>query len=87
MKLTTIILLPQAQKDLDDIFEPLLSKIIQHLYSLRQFPEIGAPMIGPFAGYRSFVASNIFKIVYRILPSGVIEVAYIRNCRREPLTQ
>jgi hypothetical protein len=45
---------------------------------------MGAAMVGPFTGYRSTVV-DMFRIVYRILPRGVVEIAYIRDCRRAPL--
>ena len=78
-----IVLLPQAQNDLDAIFEPLLSRVTRRIRLLERFPELGAPMIGPFSGYRSTVV-GMFRIVYR--PRGkIVEVAYIRDCRRAPL--
>ncbi|MBI4679397.1 MAG: type II toxin-antitoxin system RelE/ParE family toxin [Elusimicrobia bacterium] len=80
-----ILLLAQAQEDLDRVRDPLLRRIIRRLESLRDFPEMGSPMAGPFSGYRSTVV-ELFRIVYRILPSEIIEVAYIRDCRRRPLT-
>lgn len=79
-----IFLLPQAQEDLAAVSEPLHSKIVGRLRALRDFPELGAPMAGPFVGYRSTVV-ELFRIVYRILPRERIEIAYIRDCRRRPL--
>jgi plasmid stabilization system protein ParE len=79
-----IVLLPQAQKDLDAIFDPLLSRIVRRLRLLERFPESGAVMIGPLDGYRSTVV-GIFRIVYRIVSAETLEVAYLRNCRRAPL--
>ena len=79
-----VVLLPQAQKDLDAIVDPLLSRIVKRLRLLERFPAFGAPMMGPFQGYRSTVV-GIFRIVYRVLPGATIEVAYIRDCRRAPL--
>jgi plasmid stabilization system protein ParE len=82
-----VILLPQAQEDLDAIFDPLLSRIVRRLQLLKAAPELGAPMMGRFQGYRSTVV-GMFRIVYRIRrrrANQVIEVAYIRHCRRAPL--
>ena len=76
-----VVLLPQAQKDLDAAFDPLLSRVIRRLQLLEQFPEMGAAMVGPFAGYRSTIV-GVFRVVYRVLPPSVIEIAYVRNCRR-----
>jgi plasmid stabilization system protein ParE len=77
-------LLPQAQADLDVIFEPLLSRIVRRFRLLERFPELGAPMMGPFDGYRSTVV-GMFRIVYRIVAARTIEIAYIRHCSRAPL--
>lgn len=79
-----VVLLPQAQKDLDAIFDPLLSRIVKRLRLLERFPGFGTSMVGPFHGYRSTVV-GLFRIVYRVLPGATIEVAYIRDCRRAPL--
>jgi len=79
----TLVLLPQAQEDLDAIFDPVLSRIVKRLRLLERFPELGAPMLGQFDGYRSTVVA-MFRIVYRVKPAGTIEVAYIRHCRRRP---
>lgn len=78
-----VFLLPQAQRNLDEIFDPVLGRIVRHLRLLERFPEMGAPMVGPFTGYRSTIVA-MFRIVYRILPRGVVEVAYVRHCRRAP---
>jgi plasmid stabilization system protein ParE len=79
-----IVLLPQAQKDLDAIRDPLLGRIAKRLRLLERFPSLGAPMMGAFDGYRSTVV-GMFRIIYRRLPRNTIEVAYIRDCRRAPL--
>lgn len=50
---------------------------------LEKFPEMGVAMVGPFTGFRSTIVS-MFRIVYRVLPRAVVEIAYIRNCRRAP---
>jgi plasmid stabilization system protein ParE len=78
-----VTLLPQAQQDLDAIHDPVLGRIIRTLRLLERFPEMGAPMVGPFTGYRSTIVA-MFRIVYRVLPRGVVEIAYIRHCRRAP---
>lgn len=80
MKVT---LLPQAARDLDAIYDPVLGRIIRALRLLERFPEMGAPMVGPFTGYLSTIVA-MFRIVYRVLPRGVVEIAYIRHCHRAP---
>ena len=44
------------------IFEPVLSLILRRIELLGRFPELGAPMLGPFTGYRSTVV-RMFRIV------------------------
>jgi len=78
-----VTLLPQARQDLDTIHDPVLGRIIRTLRLLERFPELGAPMVGPFTGYRSTIVA-MFRIVYRVLPRGIVEIAYIRACRRAP---
>jgi len=80
-----VVLLPQAQEDLDAIFDPLLSEIIRKLETLKEYPELGPAMSGPFSGYRSVVI-DFFRIVYRLPSRDLVEVAYIRDCRRKPLS-
>jgi len=78
-----ISLLPQAQEDLCDITDPILSKILKRIHALRRYPELGAAMVGPFAGYRSTVVDP-FRIVYKQAAHDLLLVAYIRHCRRNP---
>ncbi|HXT02103.1 MAG TPA: type II toxin-antitoxin system RelE/ParE family toxin [Elusimicrobiota bacterium] len=73
--------LPLAEEDVLAISEPLFSRVSRRLRILTQFPEMGAVMPKPFSDMRSTVVDN-FRIVYRLLPDGVIEVAYVRDCRR-----
>jgi plasmid stabilization system protein ParE len=79
-----VVLLPQAEQALDQIFDPLHARIIKRLRLLERFPELGARMLGPFHAYRSTVVGT-FRVIYRARSAEVIEVAYIRNCRRAPL--
>lgn len=78
-----VVLLPQAQKDLDQIYEPLLGRIVKRLRYLEKIPQLGVAMSGPFEGYRSTVV-GLFRIVYRIVGTTKVEVAYVRHCRRAP---
>lgn len=80
-----IVLRPQAQRQLDEIYEPVLARVVRRLRLLETFPEMGAPMLGPFAGYRSTVVDMV-RIVYRLRPRKILEIAYLRDCRRAPLT-
>ncbi len=76
-------LLPQAKRDLDEIHDPLYARVIKRLRMLEHTPEMGAAMLGPFAGYRSAVV-GLFRIVYRVVTKDRVEIAYIRHCRRAP---
>lgn len=77
-----VVLLAQAVEDLDAIYDPVLGRVLRRLQVLGRFPELGAPMMGRHAGYRSTVV-DMFRIVYRLRPR-VVEVAYVRHCRRAP---
>ena len=79
-----VVLLPQAAEDLDEIADPLFSRIIGRIESLKQFPSLGAPMFGPFSTYRSFVV-GLFRVVYRVRTKTIVEIAYVRHCRRRPV--
>jgi len=76
-----LIILPQAQADLDAITEPLLSRIARRIEALTQFPELGSQMSKLFTSYRSTVV-DFFRIVYRVRDSETLEVGFIRDCRR-----
>lgn len=79
-----VVLLPQAQEDLDRISEPLFNQVLRRIEVLKKYPELGSDMAGPFLGYRSTVV-ELFRVVYRVLPQGIIEVAFVRDCRRRPV--
>lgn len=78
-----ILLLPQAQDDLNSVQDPLFSRILQRLDILTRFPFLGPSLHHPFSGYRATVV-DFFRIVYRITAKGDIEVAYVRHCSRRP---
>jgi plasmid stabilization system protein ParE len=75
-------LLPQAAADLDGIIDPLYGRVMKRLNALGRFPELGSPMAGAYVGYRSTVV-DLFRIVYRLRPDQAVEIAFIRNCRRQ----
>ncbi len=77
-----VVLLPQAQEDLDAIAEPLFSKVVKRLQALRRYPALGAAMSGPFSGYRSTLV-NFYRIIYKQPTQDTILIAYIRHCRRD----
>ncbi|HEX4047635.1 MAG TPA: type II toxin-antitoxin system RelE/ParE family toxin [Elusimicrobiota bacterium] len=71
----------QAKEDLSAISDPLFSRVLRRLDLLKKFPELGALLPDPHADMRSTVVDN-FRIVYRLLANGAIEINYIRDCRR-----
>ena len=77
-----IILSLKAIADLEDIEEPLLSKVIERVQLLSEFPSLGSPMEKPFLGRRMLVV-DIFKILYRVVSPTRIEVLYIRHAKRQ----
>lgn len=76
-----VVLLPQAAKDLDAIYDPVYSRVLKRLRYLSRMPYLEPAMVGPFADYRSTVVA-MFRIVYRVVEPETVEIAYIRRCRR-----
>ena len=79
-----VVLLPQAQENLDEIYDPPYTRILKRLRMLEKTPESGVALAGPFTGYRSTVV-GLFRIIYRIVDRKTVEIAYIRHCKRAPL--
>jgi plasmid stabilization system protein ParE len=78
-----VVLLPQAQEDLDEIVEPLLARVLRQIENLVAFPLMGVAMRGPFEGWRSPIADR-FRVIYCV-QGEVIQVAYVRDGHRQPL--
>ena len=77
-------LLPRAAADLEAMPERVLEMVLAKLDLLRETPEMGAAMVGAFAGWRSLLAArNTYRIVYR-LRKELIEIAWVRHCARRP---
>jgi len=77
----TLLLSPDACADLEIIYDPARAAIIQRLKLLTRFPQLGASLTGPKAGWRA-TPVGVFRIIYRVTRRGV-EVAYIRHSKRE----
>ncbi len=80
-----IILLPQAQRDLDNIrkaspqaAEDILSKI----GLLEAYPELGPRMDQAFDGYRQLVQGK-YRIIYEVISPLRLEIAYLRHSSRQ----
>jgi len=77
-------LLPRAQRELDSLPAVTRDQILVKLEMLREFPEMGAPMVDAFRGYRALLAGRgSYRVVYRVLSDQLVEVAYIRHCARQ----
>ncbi len=77
-------LLPRAEKELEALPPAIQDQIIVKLELLRDFPKMGVAMFDAFHGYRALLAArNTYRIIYRIVPDDLIEVAYIRHCSRQ----
>ncbi len=75
-------LLPRAQRELSALPAEIQDQIFAKLELLREFPELGAPMVDAFRGYRALLAvRRTYRIVYRVR-SDWVEVAYFRHCAR-----
>ncbi len=81
MSRVQIDLLPQAISDLEAIKEPLFSKVVVKIRLLKEFPSLGPALYGPLTGYRALTV-DLFRIVYRAVSDDLLEIAYIRHCKR-----
>ena len=77
-----IILLPQALEDLEEVMDPLWTKLMDKIQLLKEFPSLGPPLDGLYLGYRALTV-GIFRVMYRIVSDQAIEVAYVRHCKRD----
>ncbi len=75
-----VIILPQAEADLDQLYDPLLSTIIARIQLLAIFPYLGPTFDNPYKDYRQLTV-GIMKVIYRISEDAV-EIAFIRHGRR-----
>jgi plasmid stabilization system protein ParE len=76
--------LPRAEKELLTFAPELQDEIIHKLEMLEQFPHLGIRMEQAFSGYRCLLAGrNRFRIIYKVRNSDLVEIAYIRHCRRQ----
>lgn len=77
-------LLPRAVKELEALPSPIQDQIINKLELLGEFPFMGPAMFDTFEGYRALlVAKNRYRVIYRIVSDGTVEIAYIRRCSRQ----
>lgn len=77
-------LLPRAERELSGLPISVQDQILAKLETLREFPELGAPMLDAFQGYRSLLAARkTYRIIYRVVSDELVEIAYIRHCARQ----
>lgn len=51
---------------------------------LRDFPELGQQMGESYKAYRCLLLEKgNYRLIYKIKNSSLIEIAYIRHCRRQ----
>lgn len=80
-----IILLPQAQQDLDRIrnsFSRIAEEIVRKIELLVDFPEMGPAMDQAYQGYRQLLCGH-YRMIYEIISESRIEIAYVRHCARQ----
>lgn len=80
-----IVLLPQAQQDLDDIktfSSRIVEEILRKIELLLDFPELGPAMDQAYQGYRQLLCGH-YRIVYEIVSESRIEIAYVRHGARQ----
>ncbi len=77
-----ILWLESALEDLEAVANRReLSMILHKVEMLADFPYLGSAMHGEWEGFRRTLAGN-YWIVYCLLPSDQVGIAYIRHTRR-----
>ena len=79
-RVRTLILSPEACRDLDLIAEPLRREALQRLHMLKRSPHSGAPFRVQFPELRASTV-KLFRIFYPVTAEGA-EVIYSRHCKR-----
>ena len=76
--------LKSAESEYLDLPLPIQNDILEKVKMLREFPYMGVVMEKSYEGYRSLlVGRRQYRIIYRVLDSGIVKIAYIRHCRRQ----
>ncbi|MBI3541038.1 MAG: type II toxin-antitoxin system RelE/ParE family toxin [Deltaproteobacteria bacterium] len=77
-------LLPKAEKDFDSFSESLQDEILYKMDLLSQFPQMGPKMEKAYKKHRYLlVGKNQYRLIYKITSPKLVDVAYIRHCRRQ----
>lgn len=77
-------LLPRAEEDLLSLPPNIQEIIIEKIELLYRFPKLGMAMVKAYKNYRCLLAfRNHYRIIYKIKSEDLLEIAYIRHCRRQ----
>ena len=76
--------LKSAEEEFLKLPRPVQDDIVEKIRILEEFPYSGKVMEKTYAGYRSFLAwHKQYRIIYRVLDDKIVEIAYLRHCRRQ----
>lgn len=76
--------LPRAVKDLLSTPQKVQLEILHKSELLTRFPEMGPRLEGVYQNYRYLLADKKrYRVIYKITSSDLVEIAYIRHCRRQ----
>ena len=77
--------LPRAERDLLELPAPQQQEILSQDELLQALPYLGGSMEGAYQGYRYLLVGrkNRFRLIYKVVHDDLVEVAYIRHCRRQ----
>ena len=76
--------LKSARKEFHVLLKPVQDDILEKVELLKEFPYAGVAMDQSYEGYYSILAwKKQYRIIYQILENDVVEIAYIRHCRRQ----
>ena len=76
--------LPRAEEDLLALSHHLQDEIFYKVELLAKFPQMGPSLERAYQGYRYLLAGgNRYRIIYKIKSATLVEIVYIRHCRRQ----
>lgn len=82
--MVTIKFLPRAEKQLLELHKQLQDEILHKVEMLISFPYMGPAMEKAYFGCRYLLAGRgIYRIIYKVVSRSLVEIAYIRHCRRQ----
>ncbi len=79
-----VVFLKSAKLEFSNLPDPIQMDILKRIKDLQELPRLGQAMEQAYEGYRCLlVGRRQYRLIYRILNDEMIEITYIRHCRRQ----